>query len=325
MVNRVWADLPSEDKDPDPSTKTLLCVLFREWGRRDPLAGFAALRKLSHEWPMVSEFGVVTPGDPLCHAIWAGYGEIDPAGAWERLSGTTTVEGMGWIFADDNSPEMHAVLDSIFAQLLVESPVRAAEAAESDHEFRHVAMRHLLANMDDAKERLAQYHRWIPEIMKEAIIDPYSEHFVPRLVPSALTGIAMRDPEQAWQLLPESDEAFSFFSMWVRIQPEQAIPFLEQELGALDRKELQFQVGLILFSNHPDLAVEWVIRAKQKDTDPLPLPSLTSDHTSWPVVEEMKPGIPLEEWQDRIRKALDDQSASDAMRAMICPLLEATD
>jgi hypothetical protein len=329
MINRAWAELPSEDKDPDPSTKTLLCALFREWGRRDPDAAFPTLEKLIEDWIKKSEQEYEiwdAPAEPLFHAIWAGYSESDPAGAWERLGEEDSV----WLFMPGESPATSAVLDWIFAQLLAGSPDLAAESAERGHRFDDVAMRVLLANMDDPEERLSHYRRWVEQAGKEEN-NMFSSALEQAVIPSALVGIAMRNPEQAWQLLPKSSnvDLFSgvnlFMFEWMSQQPEQAIQFFERELGGSDHKGLRYDLGMRLLSTHPEVAVEWIIRAIPEDLDPFDLPRLRMYAPQWPVVEGMKPGIPIEELQERWRKALDDQSAPPAIREMFNPLLKATD
>lgn len=328
MINRVWADLPQEDKDPDPSTKTLLCVLFREWGRRDQDEAFAKLWKLSDGWYKQFAPGQEiqhAPGLPLFYAIWAGYGESDPAAAWEKLGKKGAASGDSLIFPTDHSPEMQAVIDRIFAKLLTQSPELATESVESDHRFRYVAMRTLLANMDDAAERLAQYYRWIPETMKEAFSDPFSEDFQPHLITYALTGIAMRDPEQAWHVLPTSGDPLIFMGPWINYQPEQAVLFLESKLREANREDWLFKFGETLLHTHPELAVQYLTIAGPQVLDPFGPPDLPKIHSQWPVVEGMKPGIPIEELQERWRKALDDHSAPPAILEMFNPLLKATD
>jgi hypothetical protein len=324
MINRVWADLPLEDKDPDPSTKTLLCALFREWGRRDRKAAFTELLKLDQEWSRRYEPGEVRrhdPANPLRHAIWAGYGERDPAGAWERLSGDSAMGGLGWIFADDDSPEMHAVLDSIFARLLAESPELAAESVEGGHRFRYVAMRTLLANMDDAEERLAQYYRWIPEAMNETISDPFSEEFQPHLIPYALTGIAMRDPEQAWQLAKKDDAEESFISEWARNQPEETLSFAI----AKGEERLRYLTTITLLPTHPEQAIDCFSQMSWEAHVSMELPIGWPPSPHWPVAEGMKAGIPIENLEHRVRQALDENSIAPEERQPLESTLELND
>ncbi len=329
MINRVWADLPQGDIDPDPSTKTLLCALFREWGRRDPLAGFAALRKLSDEWYKNSESGVQiqhAPGIPLLYAILAGFGERDPAGAWEELNTQNLAVDNGWILGNSETPEMHAVLDSIFAKLLAESPELATESVESGHRLRYVAMRTLLANMQNPDQRLAHYRRWLMEAKAGGNNHAFSPVFEPLILHYALTGIAMRDPEQAWHVLPASGDPLIFIESWVNHQPEQAIQFLERKLIENDRTDWLFEFGKALLHTHPELAVQCLTMAGPQVLDPFaPAPVLTMKDPQWPVVEGMKPGIPIEELQERWRKALDDPSVPPAILEMFHPLLETTD
>ncbi len=170
MVRRVWAEVPDHDVDPDPATKTLLCVLFREWGGRDADEAFAVFAALQDERGGGGENSAALrrSTEALVFAIWAGYGERDPAGEWEVLEGeVATMPAHARAFLRHGSTEAVATLDRIVRKLFEQSPEKVLEAAEGNHPFRSVAVRAWLASLDDPTERVELFKRWVGEFEAE--------------------------------------------------------------------------------------------------------------------------------------------------------------
>jgi hypothetical protein len=323
MINRAWAELPSEDKDPDPSTKTLLCALFREWGRRDPEDALAALRNLSRE--LAGKVGIRPddrhePVNPLRCAILDGYGDRDPAAAWERLGKKSWDDGLSvWASSNSGSAEMLLVMDRIFAHLLAESPEKATDSVEAGHPFRKVAIRILLANMDDHAERLASYNRWVgKEAEQMKSIDPFIGLSEFNVLPYALTGIAMRDPEQAWQLAKKADAEESFISEWARNQPEETVSFAI----AKGEERLRYLTTIALLPTHPEQAIDCFSQMSWEAHVSMVLPIDWPPSPHWPVAEGMKAGIPFENLKHRVRQALDENSFAPEQRQLLESTLE---
>jgi hypothetical protein len=170
MVRRVWAEVPEDGTEPDPATKTLLCVLFREWGGRDADEAFAVYAALQDERGGGGENSAALrrSTEALVFAIWAGYGEQDPAGVWEVLDGeVSTMPERARAFLRNGSTEAVATLDRIVRKLLEQSPEKVLEAAEGNHPFRSVAVRAWLASVDDPTERVELFKRWVGEFEAE--------------------------------------------------------------------------------------------------------------------------------------------------------------
>jgi hypothetical protein len=319
MVRRVWAEVPDHDVDPDPATKTLLCVLFREWGGRDADEAFAVFAALQDERGGGGENSVELrrSTNALVFAIWAGYGEQDPAGAWEVLNGeVVTMPAHARAFLRNGSPEAVASLDRIVRKLLEQSPEKVLEAAEGDHRFRGEAVRAWLANVDDATERVELFKKWVGEFEEEPEVkierktleairsNPFLHRIGFGFVSHALAGLAERDPEQIWNALPERVKKESFVELWSRSEPEEALAFFETKLGEASYKGQTFDLVLALLPTHPEQAISF-LSWLELEWSPFAI-NIFGEFTQWPVVEGMKPGIPIDELRQRVEQAMED-------------------
>jgi hypothetical protein len=328
MVRHVWAEVPEDGTEPDPATKTLLCVLFREWGGRDADESFAVFAALQDERGGGGENSVALrrSTEALVFAIWAGYGERDPAGAWEELNGKeSTVPGGRRAFLWDGSPEAVATLDRIVRKLLEQSPEKVLEAAEGDHRFRDVAVRVWLANIDDGTERLALFMRWADVFEPKAPVfidretlgilnDPFERWIGSGSLSHALAGLAERDPEQIWNALPERFGEESFVELWSRSEPEVALAFFETKIGEEPYRRHANELVLELLPTHPEQAISFLSRLGEFEQLSMILPELMGEFTLWPVVEGMRPGIPMAELRQRAEQAMEDYAIQPGAR-----------
>lgn len=329
MVRRVWAEVPEDGTEPDPATKTLLCVLFREWGGRDADEAFAVFAALQDERGGGGENSAALrrSTESLVFAIWAGYGERDPAGAWEVLGGEeSNMPERARAFLRNGTPEAVATLDMIVRKLLEQSPEKVLEAAEGDHRFRSVAVRAWLANVDDPTERVALFKRWVYEFEAgldgtidretlDAILnDPLRNSFGFGFVSRALAGLAERDPEQIWDALPERFEKRTFVGLWSRGEPEEALAFFETKLAEESYRQHSSDLVLALLPTHPEQAISFLSRLGELQQVPTVLLELRCQSTQWPVVEGMRAGIPMAELKQRVEQAMEDYAIEPVAR-----------
>jgi hypothetical protein len=329
MVRRVWAEVPDHDVDPDPATKTLLCVLFREWGGRDADEAFAVFAALQDERGGGGENSVELrrSTEALVFAIWAGYGEQDPAGVWEVLDGeVSTMPERARAFLRNGSTEAVATLDRIVRKLLEQSPEKVLEAAEGNHPFRSVAVRAWLASVDDPTERVELFKRWVGEFEAElevkidrkgldAILsNPIRDRIGFGFVSKALVGLAERDPEQIWDVLPERVEKESFVGLWSRSEPEEALAFFEMKIGVGAYRRHASDLVQALLPTHPEQAISFLSRLGELQQVFTILPDSMGEFTQWPVVEGMRPGIPMAELKQRVEQAMEDYAIEPVAR-----------
>jgi hypothetical protein len=332
MVRRVWAEVPEDGGEPDPATKTLLCVLFREWGGRDPDGAFAVFAALQDVRGGGGENSAALrrSTNALVFAIWAGYGERDPAGAWEGLDGeVSAMPEHARAFLWNGSPEAVATLDRIVRKLLEQSPEKVLEAAEGNHPFRSVAVRAWLASVDDPTERVELFKRWVGEFEAElevkidrkgldAILsNPIRDRIGFGFVSKALAGLAERDPEQIWDALPERVKEESFVELWSRSEPKEALAFFEMKIGVGAYRRHASDLVLALLPTHPEQAISFLSRLGEFEQLSMILPESMGEFTLWPVVEGMRPGIPMDELKQRVEQAMEDHAIQPGARSYL--------
>jgi hypothetical protein len=329
MVRRVWAEVPEDGTEPDPATKTLLCVLFREWGGRDADEAFAVFAALQDARGGGGENSVELrrSTEALVFAIWAGYGERDPAGAWEVLDGEeSTVRGSIRASTWVGSREAVATLDMIVRKLLEQSPEKVLEAAEGNHPFRSEAVRAWLANVDDPTERVELFLRWVNGYEQRRKLEKLQTSSVTGelsvewrdsrgFVAHAMAGLAEGDPEQIWDALPERFEGVSFVGLWSRSKPEDALAFFETKIGEEAYRRYASDLVLALLPTHPEQAISFLSRLGELERTTTELIVMLGEFTQWPVVEGMRPGIPMDELRQRAEQAMENHASE--LRARI--------
>jgi hypothetical protein len=236
-------------------------------------------------------------------------------------------------FILNGSPEAVATLDRIVRKLLEQSPEKVLEGAERDHPFREVAVRVWLANMNDPTERVALFKRWVYEFEAarrgmidrrriDAILNDPSRQ-LPQFgfVSHALAGLAERDPEEIWDALPERFEKQPFVELWSRSEPEEALAFFETKLGEETYRQHSSDLVLALLPTHPEQAISFLSRLGELQQVPTVLPELRGQSTQWPVVEGMRPGIPIDELKQRVEQAMEDYAIEPVARLYLMSIL----
>ena len=306
-------------------TEARLSAIFREWGRAD----FDEVREFLETEPLAKKY--LTPdrrfADELILAALIGYGETDPANAWEIFLTTQNYTNQRPLILN---PAYRPYAHNVAAEEIMRSyfKISGKEALnalrEIDPEYRLVfapGLRAILSESNDAGFR--------SKLLKEFLDSSYLGRRTDAGIVCA--GEAEHDPKSAWDTLqvwartqsmiggddPEMHFGIDMVQNWSRRQPIEALRFVA-DLGE-GEEQFYFSEGIMStqLQYRPELVVEILeiesLKKVQEVIRPEQIVESLDYDIPWPLIEENVP-LPREERLARLKQAVEASSFSKSLK-----------